>query len=98
MANMLSLTLFLEQLHSRFRVHGSRMESTELALVEAIDHGSTTSQENFTLLFRGSNHEPLPQQIYRLEHPALGLFDLFLVPVGRDGQGTLYEAIINRLR
>jgi hypothetical protein len=40
----------------------------------------------------------LPQGTYRMEHPALGSFQLFLVPGGPDKYGAQsYVAIINRL-
>jgi hypothetical protein len=35
----------------------------------------------------------LPQRIYHLEHPEVGGFDLFLVPVGPNAQGMQYEAV-----
>jgi hypothetical protein len=35
------------------------------------------------------------QQIYQVEHPTLGSFELFLVPVGPDEQGMCYEAVFN---
>lgn len=47
----------------------------------------------FGLTFRGAGPQKLPQAIYRLEHPALGALEIFLVPIGRDGDGFLYEAI-----
>jgi hypothetical protein len=35
----------------------------------------------------------LEQRIYAVHHPALGAFDLFLVPIGPDGEGMRYEAV-----
>jgi hypothetical protein len=35
----------------------------------------------------------LPQRIYRLEHEQMGPLELFIVPVGPDGDGLGYEAI-----
>lgn len=52
----------------------------------------------FSLIFAGARNEAARQGIYRVEHDALGSFELFLVPVGRPGgQLTHYEAIINRM-
>jgi hypothetical protein len=31
-----------------------------------------------------------------VEHPEIGRFDLFLVPVDEDAEGRHYEAIFNR--
>ena len=36
------------------------------------------------------------QMIYSLEHPALGAFELFLVPIKRSSEGVFFEAVINR--
>jgi Domain of unknown function (DUF6916) len=47
----------------------------------------------FSIVFRGPAGVLLPQRIYRLEHAALGAFDLFLVPIGPDGRGMRYEAV-----
>jgi hypothetical protein len=49
----------------------------------------------FSLTLRATGLQPLPQAIYRLEHPALGALEIFLVPVGRDADGFLYEANFN---
>ena len=47
----------------------------------------------FSLLLRGPQEPLLPQALYPLHHPDLGDLDLFLVPVGRDADGTTYEAV-----
>lgn len=44
----------------------------------------------FSLVFRGS--PALSQGTYRIRHEELGELDLFLVPIGRDGELTKYEA------
>ncbi|MEA2219329.1 MAG: hypothetical protein QOJ35_1955 [Solirubrobacteraceae bacterium] len=50
-------------------------------------------RQPFRLLFRGPPDPVLPQAIYRLEHARLGALEIFVVPVGRDDDGTSYEAI-----
>jgi hypothetical protein len=47
----------------------------------------------FSLMFHGPQTPILPQRIYRVEHEAIGTFDLFLVPLGPDPVGMRYEAI-----
>lgn len=47
----------------------------------------------FTLAFSGPATPMLPQSIYPLRHATLGTLDLFIVPVGKDKDGILYEAI-----
>ena len=45
----------------------------------------------FSLFFDAPDPAPQPQQIFHLEHAAVGELDLFLVPVGPQR----YEAVIN---
>jgi hypothetical protein len=49
----------------------------------------------FSLTFHASDSERLEQQIFALEHPELGQFDLFLVPIAQIEGGIAYEAVIN---
>ncbi len=48
-----------------------------------------------SLVFRSGSPVVLPQKVYRLKNPALGVVELFLVPVGRDVSGVLYQAVFN---
>src|SRR3954470_1652709 len=50
-------------------------------------------REPFSIVFQGPREPVLPQQIYRMEHAALGSFDLFIVPIGAEPDGVLYEAV-----
>jgi hypothetical protein len=47
----------------------------------------------FSLIFRVPAPGRFEQKIYRLEHPIIGTFDLFLVPIGREPDGYRCEAI-----
>jgi hypothetical protein len=49
----------------------------------------------FSLLLSGPRNPLLPQASYPVRHPALGIIQLFLVPVGQDAQSTQYEVIFN---
>lgn len=49
----------------------------------------------FSLIFRSGSAIVLPQQIYRLKNASLGALDIFLVPVARDKQGIVYQAVFN---
>ena len=49
----------------------------------------------FSLLFRSASAVLLPQKVYRVTHAALGALDIFLVPVGRDREGIIYQAVFN---
>lgn len=70
--------------------------SVELELVKctAFDQlkASHAQRVPFSLIFH-SKSEPqnLPQRIYRFENPELGAMEVFMVPVGRNGAGFIYQ-------
>jgi hypothetical protein len=69
-----------------------------LTLVEAsaLPSGNYRNErEPFQLRFRGPGPRHLPQQIHLLENQALGSIAIFLVPIGRDGDDFIYQAIFN---
>ncbi|MGK5013091.1 DUF6916 family protein [Janthinobacterium sp. MDB2-8] len=49
----------------------------------------------FSLLFHNSSPILFSQKIFQLQHDAFGEVGIFLVPVARDGQGFLYQAVFN---
>lgn len=55
--------------------------------------GSEGDRVPFSLTFLGPVDPVLPQRIYAIRHADLGSFELFIVPVARDGNGTSYEAV-----
>ena len=88
---------FVENLNTRFRAVLSESIVIEMELIEVIDRRSTPRQEQFSLIFRAQQDEPLPQGTYRLEHDRLESGELFLVPVSKDDRGVCYQAVFNRL-
>lgn len=52
-------------------------------------------REPFSLLFRSQSPVVLPQRMYKLRNAQMGALELFLVPVARDTQGILYQAVFN---
>ena len=69
-----------------------------LDLVEVTEDDPTSVQEHFSLVFRGPHDRVLSQGMCRMEHAALGVFVLFIVPVGPDARGMRYQAVFNRFR
>lgn len=67
--------------------------SLELSAVLGTGLKGLANREQFSLHFRGPLAPSLSQRIYRLQHPDLGVLDLFLVPIRRDAAGTIYEAV-----
>lgn len=99
----LHLDTFARQLNTMFRVLDAPAGAAELLLIEATDSGGCCpekmgGQEHFSLLFRGPDANPLAQHTYRFEHEQVGSFDLFIVPIGWDGEWRHYQAVFNRLK
>ena len=86
---------FRPHLGSAFRAEYAPATSAMLTLVEVTVLGgaATARRQPFSLLFRGPRAPVLPQRIYRLEHERMGALELFIVPLGPDGDGLRYEAI-----
>jgi hypothetical protein len=80
---------------TEFRVHVPGARALRLRLVEARPLHSPG--EAFSLLFRGRRRVEIHGGTYRLEHRALGSFELFVNPVGRGVKGLDLEAVINRI-
>ncbi|WP_166212168.1 DUF6916 family protein [Cognatiluteimonas telluris] len=49
----------------------------------------------FSLLFRNASAFLFPQQTYAMRHPRVGDVGIFLVPIARDRDGFLYQALFN---
>lgn len=57
------------------------------------DRSTIGKREPFSLLFHAPVDALYPQRIYTLEHERLGTMDLFLVPLGPEGDAMRYEAV-----
>jgi hypothetical protein len=91
---------FAAYLNSAFVIKSKRSRAVEVKLVEVNDAGPVpdrqlAGKECFSLVFLG--RQMLRQDVYTIEHAALGKFDLLLVPIGKDKKGSYFEALINRL-
>ena len=72
-----------------------------LELVEARPVGELSARQAaelgkrlpFSLVFRGPAELALDQAIRNLSHARLGELALFLVPIERDEEGSLFEAV-----
>ena len=92
MPEPLCYTLLAPRVNDTFQVPGA----VDLQLIDCrklTPHPAVA--EPFALTFRGPASPVLQQQIYSLTHPELGDSEIFLVPIGPDKQGMLYEAIFN---
>jgi hypothetical protein len=52
-------------------------------------------REPFSLLFRHESAVLFPQRTYRMRNERMGEFGIFLVPIARDRDGFIYQAVFN---
>lgn len=88
---------FAPHLHQTFTVRLEGIEPIELELDLVTERGRGFHPEKrqpFSLQFLGPvSSQYLLQHTYRLEHPEMGVLDLFLVPLGQEAGRMRYEAI-----
>jgi hypothetical protein len=89
---------FAPRLRETFRIHPDGAPPIEAELIEATALGDEPAGDGdrrapFSIILRGPADRLLPQRTYRVEHQAIGVFDLFLVPIGPDQVGMRYEAV-----
>lgn len=87
---------FSSRLGERFAVQVDGATSLDVEVVEARELGEAreeAARPPFSVIFQGPRQPVLPQRIYRFQHPDMGAFDLFIVPVGADQRGIQYEAV-----
>ena len=91
----LRLAAYVPLVGSTFKIHrtGASPLSVKLAAATRL-HGVG---ESFSLVFHGHANAKLGQDTYNLEHPSLGTFPLFVVPIGRATKGQDFQVIVNRI-
>ena len=104
----ISLEKFASCRGANFRVLRAGSIATGLRLVEVTPWQQVYPQmagaedgqnEKFSLLFQGVNGTALDQDTYLFEHPGIGQFAMFIVPIGTtDASHDYYEAVFNRPR
>jgi hypothetical protein len=82
---------FRPLLEERFELAVDDDHRFDLELVEVNESEApgANRRAQFAIVFSGPTDPILPQRIYSLEHPKLGAFDLFLVPIAAGS----YEAV-----
>jgi len=88
---------FLKHLNTKFRIRLNESEAVEAELTAVSEHLLSPRQERFSVVFRAPNETFLGQGMRPFQHDEMGAFDLFIVPIERDDEGTYYEAVFNRL-
>ena len=98
MLESLDITSFAGRVGELFRIAIDDATMLTTRLIEVTPAGTPARAHGrtpFSLVFRSPPGAPLPQRIYRLDHDELGALDLFLVPIGPDDDGMLYEAVFS---
>jgi hypothetical protein len=98
MLESLDMTSFTGRVGEQFRIAIGDATMLTTQLIEVTPAGTPPRgprRTPFSLVFRSPPGAPLPQRIYRLHHDELGALDLFLVPIGPDDDGMLYEAVFS---
>lgn len=89
---------FAAHLNETFQVEIEQV-GTPFVLVEARplppQSSAGTLRAPFSLLFRHESVVLFPQRTYSMRHERLGEFGIFLVPVARDRDGFIYQALFN---
>lgn len=91
----LTLETFRPAVGQTFTVGGEGGAKVELILAEAaeLDAGPHAPLPSFSLLFHGPADPFMPQATYLFEHESLEPMEIFIVPLGRDEHGTVYQAV-----
>jgi hypothetical protein len=89
---------FASHLNGSFSV-GVGNGTVEMTLVNATK-GQARDWEGlrkqpFSLIFKCANPVIFPQRIYPFERTGFGKMDIFIVPVGRERDGVIYQAVFN---
>ena len=95
--DLLTLEHFSGCVNETFRAEINEGE-IEFVLVEARPippPAGNLMRAPFSLLFRNTSSFLFPQQTYRMRHNRVGDVGIFLVPVAREREGFLYQAIFN---
>ena len=96
MLDLLHYEDFVPHVNSTFTAQANNASTVELELLSVEEKSPSPRQEQFILTFRAPLTAPAQQQIFNLHHEQLGSGSMFLVPIGKDATGILYEAVFNR--
>ncbi|HZN15160.1 MAG TPA: hypothetical protein VFB78_12880 [Acidimicrobiales bacterium] len=95
MLESLTVEDFRPRVGDTYRLVPAVGDAVEAVLVSVEERGEAPPDHRapFTLDFRAPATTTLEQGTYQVEHPDAGTLELFLVPIGPDAEGTLYQAV-----
>ncbi|MES2647633.1 MAG: hypothetical protein V4717_12200 [Bacteroidota bacterium] len=95
---LLTASDFRSHVGKEFQIQFSGQNTGIAYLEKVIDLPAYESLERkpFSILLQTvQNNRQYQQGIYKIEHPALGTMDIFLVPVAINEKGLQYEAVFS---
>ena len=96
--SQLAFEHFVDRAGESFPATANTGERIELLLVDVVEQLRPHVAPGFSLDFRIQSEDgSRPQQLVALEHPDAGTRSIFLVPVGRDARGTIYQSVFSFL-
>jgi len=102
MSDMQTEAEFARNLNTKFRLLVEAPQPIDLTLVSVtprkVGPNEEAGMERFSATFMGPREIFLPQQTYRVSHPDMGEFEIFLVALGQEPDGFKYEAVYNYYR
>jgi hypothetical protein len=63
-----------------------------MRVVSVAERQAVPGAQQFSIVFRGPRAPLLPQQTYRVRHPALGDYAIMVTPIRQSADATDYEA------
>ena len=100
MLNTVTKEAFAAHLNTEFVLIPEAGSPVPMTLLQVTGLGNPSSPAStasprapFSIVFRAAPNVRLPQRIYRLEHDAMGVMNIFIVPIGPDAQGMRFEAV-----
>jgi hypothetical protein len=88
---------YAANLNTDFVVNFTPEFKVTMKLIEATEEVERFRQRAYSLLFQAPEDTPIAQGMLQVEHEKLGKFELFMVPVGKDDRGVLFESLFNKL-
>ena len=94
---LLTIEMFNDKIGQDFVVEEPDLPAVNFTLTEVtpLRDFAKGPRPPFSIVFATRGIEVLPQRMYVLRHAALGLQPILLVPIGRDGDAVIYEAVFN---
>jgi hypothetical protein len=68
-----------------------------MKLIDVTEEKVRSRQSTYVLLFAAPEDTPVVQGMAPFENEKLGSGEIFIVPVGKDKRGVLFESVFNKL-